>query len=192
MRECEIREALKKSLRKDLVDISGIIVEELSVCGGSARVDMAVIGPSLHGYEIKSEFDTFKRLNSQITYYNRCFEYVSLVVSNKHLDKALSICPTWWGIMEPITTNGEISFIEHKISLKNPAIDPNAIVQLLWKEEAADALSSLNNGASISRKRRKELWLDLVEQLEIDKLCSIVKEKLIARNNWRENFPYAL
>lgn len=192
MLEIEIREALIKKLDKEIVNNHGMVIEELSVCEGSARIDVAVIHSSLHGYEIKSEFDTFKRLKSQITHYNRCFEFVTLVVSKKHIKNALSTSPAWWGVIEANTINSKIIFIEHRGCSKNPAIDPNAIVQLLWKEEAADALRGLNKGASLSRKGRKELWSDLVEQFEIDKLCSIVKEKLIARNNWRDNFPYTL
>ena len=191
MNELTIRHALTQELTKDFVNCQGIIIDELSICGGLARIDIAVINSSFHGYEIKSQADTFRRLESQISYYNRCLEYVTLVISSNHVDKSFSICPDWWGITEVKSGENEIVFHEHRNCIKNPSIDPNAIVQLLWKEEAANALINVDNGARISGKTRKDLWIALVEQYELDQLCSIVKEKLLTRNNWRESIPCA-
>ena len=190
MNEIAIRHALIQELEKNPDNCHGIIIEELGICRGSARIDLAVINSSFHGYEIKSESDSFKRLESQILYYSRCFEYVTLVISSKHVGKSLSICPDWWGITEVKSKEGKIEFFEHTTCRKNPSIDPNAIVQLLWKEEAASALINVDNEAKTSGMTRTDLWMELVDRYELEQLCSVVKEKLISRNNWREHFLY--
>ncbi len=74
------------------------IIEEFGSCQGNARVDVAVINGSIHGYEIKSEKDTLKRPPIQKEYYNRTLDFVTLVCEETHLEKAEQIIPNWWGI----------------------------------------------------------------------------------------------
>ena len=190
MREKEIRLALKKDLYQSYPNKHGIIIDELAICEGSARIDIAVIGEHICGYEIKSEFDSFKRFASQAARYNRCFEYVTLVISSIHLQEALAKSPDWWSVTEVINADRQIEFIKRRVGFKNPSIDPNAVVQLLWRDEAAQILENVNKKKSVYKKRRKELWSDMVGHFDSDSLCKIVKNKLLNRVNWRDNLSY--
>ena len=69
LKDYDIRQALIKQIKKENqrhTDSSFRIIEELSVCDGDARVDIAVANGRLCGYGIKSDFDTFDRLPNQI------------------------------------------------------------------------------------------------------------------------------
>ncbi|MGV2481630.1 UNVERIFIED_CONTAM: hypothetical protein IGO34_33055, partial [Salmonella enterica subsp. enterica serovar Weltevreden] len=70
--ELEIRASLLRDLAvRDLAD--GHPREEFPLERGSARIDVALIGATLTGYEIKSDFDTFARFSNQIHANNRSF-----------------------------------------------------------------------------------------------------------------------
>src|SRR5690625_4537558 len=77
---------------------STIIVNELDVCYGAVIADMVVINGEIHGFEIKSERDTLERLPIQSKFYSKVFDTVTLVVSEKHIEKATKLVPDWWGI----------------------------------------------------------------------------------------------
>ena len=70
-------EVIRASLHRRLVakhqDEKGVVlIDELGLCKGSARVDLAVVGNQLHGYEIKSDRDSLRRLRTQAGYTARC------------------------------------------------------------------------------------------------------------------------
>lgn len=93
-----IRSTLQKKLTDEYcTDGDTIIVNELGICQGSARVDMAVVNGSLNGYEIKSDMDTLQRLPIQKEYYSQVFDNMVIVIGEKHLGflidvDNLSIC----------------------------------------------------------------------------------------------------
>jgi hypothetical protein len=99
MRDKDVRQALCDSVLAEIVksDDSTRIVHELGVCQGYSRIDVAAVNGKLWGFEIKSERDTLERLETQIGYYGRVFDYLTIVVADKHLDRAEGIIPANWG-----------------------------------------------------------------------------------------------
>src|ERR1700674_1251921 len=70
LRDSEIRAALRAKLHSiHSQDPETVVIDELSLCQGDARVDMAVVNGSLSGYEIKSDRDTLTRLPRQLAVY---------------------------------------------------------------------------------------------------------------------------
>jgi len=63
MRDIDVRRKLRVEVeRSHECEFDTLIVEELGLCQGIARVDLAVVNGSVHRYEIKSESDTLTRL----------------------------------------------------------------------------------------------------------------------------------
>ena len=60
MRDVDIRRALRTRVRDSDDMKEALVVDELGLCQGRARIDLAVVNSSLHGYEIKSERDTLR------------------------------------------------------------------------------------------------------------------------------------
>ena len=68
---------------------------------------------------------------------------------------------------------------------KNPNIDPNAIVQLLWKNEALEILKEIDFHKGMKNKARTIIWKHLVSSLSIDEIKRAVRQKLKSRKHWR-------
>src|SRR5713101_199447 len=100
MRDPEIRRQLRHRLENEFGnDPTALILDELGVCCGRVRADMAVVNGELKGFEIKSDQDTLLRLRSQASVYCRVFDTISIVVAARHLEKTRKIVPAWWGIL---------------------------------------------------------------------------------------------
>jgi hypothetical protein len=73
------------------------IAYELSLCD-AARADVVAIGRILEGWEIKSDLDNMLRLPHQVCIYSRVLNMAHLVTTERHMPRAKSMVPTWWGV----------------------------------------------------------------------------------------------
>jgi hypothetical protein len=64
-------------------------------------------------------------------------------------------------------------------------VDPRAVAQLLWRDEALAALKLRNLSKGALSKPRKVLWDRLVENVPAPELCAIVRNQLLTRPQWR-------
>lgn len=144
MRDRDVREALRhKVLAEHTRDPDTLVIDELGVAHGSARVDIAVVNGRLHGYEIKSDADTLLRLPNQALAYSAVFDRVTIVAGSKHADHLEAVVPAWWGIK--IATKGPrgaVNFAERRAPRRNPSIAPLELAQLLWRDEALAILEA--------------------------------------------------
>jgi hypothetical protein len=67
--------AIRPALRSRLLvehahDPETVLIEELGLRRGLVRVDIAVVNGLLHGYEIKSDRDSLRRLAKQVDVYS--------------------------------------------------------------------------------------------------------------------------
>lgn len=154
----------------------------MGLCLGATRVDVAVINGSLHGYEIKSDRDTLVRLPTQVEIYNRVLDYSTIVCGSKYLGKVADIVPEWWGITEVSGTGSKPVFVEHRAPSRNSTVDPLAIAQLLWRDEAAELLQCRGERVK-SKETRWNLW-DRLAELPLDDLQWCVRSQLKARPQW--------
>ncbi len=183
-----IRTALKHNLEiKHKGESHTKIVEELGLRHGAARVDIAVVNGSLHGYELKSDLDTLNRLPEQMKIYNSVLDKITLVVGKLHLHSAMKVIPDWWGvsIAKILKSNGKIVFCKIRKSEENPLKDSVAIAKLLWREEALDILEQLNHADGVRSKRRQIIYERLAEVLDQKTLRKKVRDCLFFRTNWR-------
>jgi hypothetical protein len=185
LRDFQIRSALRStlhSLHADEPDTA--IIDELSLCEGDARVDMAVVNGSFSGYEIKSDRDTLVRLPNQLAAYELCFDTMTMVVGLRHVKQCMATLPQWWGVWEAVSTEDGVKFGCWRQPTANRKITPQRVVQLLWKAELREALQEI--GAQTPTKfSRRELWAALVSAVPPQKLFQIVRSRLRARGDWR-------
>lgn len=185
LRDSEIRAEVRKHLQKIHADEPDTaIIDELSICQGDARVDVAVVNGSLSGYEIKSDRDTLLRLPGQSSAYELCFNSMTIVAGASHVDDCYAAVPEWWGIWEAVRIEDIVCINPKREPQDNPSIDPRRVVQLLWREEASSALDSL--GIKMPAKfPRRELWAALLAATTREQLFKIVRETIRARGDWR-------
>lgn len=66
---------------------------------GSNKADVIILNGSFTVYEIKSQYDTFKRLDKQIQSYCEAFEYVNIVITPSQLETILFRLPKNVGLI---------------------------------------------------------------------------------------------
>jgi hypothetical protein len=157
------------------------VVDELGLCRGRARVDLAVVNGSIHGYEIKSERDSLRRLELQVEIYGQVFDRATLVVADKHLPVAKKQVPDWWRILSVSSNAGRIEFQEIRNGCSNPSRNPRALVELLWLEDAVDFLSQRRSIRGLRGKPRRVVWDEICKFFDLDEIAAAVRSHIKAR-----------
>ncbi len=185
LKDCDIRGTLIDELNRINAQHDYRIIEEMTVCDGEARVDVAVANGRLCGYEIKSDADTLERLSLQQKCYDRTFDTISIVVGEKFKDKIETHVPEHWGIYIA-SENMDGCKIRKKRSAKvNKNIDASALLELLWKEEVVSLLK--NAGIKgISGKNRRVLRQMVMDNISLKQVKEFTRETIKSRKNWRD------
>lgn len=174
--------AVRDALRCRLLGEAGGVTEavaEFWVPRSQARADLAVIGESMDGFEIKTAQDTLRRLPWQASAYARVFDRCTVVVAAKHQVRVLEMLPEWWGVTV-VSVNRTVAFTEIRAAGSNPAVDAETLVRLLWRDEAMTALTAVGLRPD-KRSSRGSLWKDLLE-LPLAELRSVVRRAILQRD----------
>ena len=188
MTDKDIRTALKAELmRRYAKDNNALVLDEVGIRHGAARIDLVVVNHRLHGYEIKSDRDRLRRLPDQIRAYSSLMDRVTLVVGYRHAYEALKMVPEWWGVRlaETKKQSGAVLLSGARPARNNPNVDLNAVVALLWRGEALAILEEMGAAGGLSSKGRSEIYKRLVELSDPDLLCSRIRQQLKHRKSWR-------
>lgn len=182
IRDAEVRPALRTYLQKEeSAYSSALVIEELGLCQGRARIDLLTVSGVLHGYEIKSNRDRLTRLASQAATYGRVLDRVTLVACPQHVDAALQLVPVWWGVLVIRGSVEAVTLDSIRPAAENPAQDPRALVELLWRDEALELLAHHNATAGVLSKPRPAVWDRVCEVLDVTEIRSAVRHRLKAR-----------
>lgn len=90
-------------IKKLLAFSDNIVAFEMSI--GKSRIDICRINGHSYAYEIKTQYDTFERLSSQMSDYIDTFERVYLVIPSELRDEAALHIPDECGIITYRYTN---------------------------------------------------------------------------------------
>lgn len=186
-KEEHLREALHRSpILSQFEEPNTLVLDELVVRQGLARIDVAVLNGKLLGFEIKSQSDSLRRLPRQMEHYNQVFDQMSLVASSCHLEKSINLIPDWWGIVKA-PDNRPMQLEVVRKSKPNPHQDPLAIAQFLWRWEALSELEERDMDWGVRSKKRIEICMRLAENLSLEEVKSVVLNRLKERENWRSD-----
>ncbi len=165
---------------------NSIVIDELGVAHGKNRIDIAVVNGCIHGYEIKSSKDNLLRFPSQLQAFAKCFEKLSVVSAENHLEELIEKTPEWCGIIlaEKGSRDG-ISFSTIRRSKKNPNVDIMAMAHFLWKKETVELLASLGADKEMLKGARINLYNNLSKMITIHELSSKIKSLFMCREEWR-------
>ncbi len=182
VRDPEIRGALARELRRSRV-LAGhaVAVQELGLCRSEVLVDVAVVNGRLHGFEIKSDFDTLRRLEGQARTYGLVLDRATLVVGARHLERARSLVPDWWGLMLVEGDGPKPAVSSIRPPADNPARCARALAELLWMNETRVLLERRGAIRGCSGKPRRVLWDRLCEVYSLREIASFVRAQLKVR-----------
>lgn len=177
-----IRVALRSRVRQQYRRASGtVLLEELGLCRGFARVDLAVVNGLMHGYEIKSDRDSLRRLSSQVEAYGKVFDRLTLVVGDRHVADAKKTLPSWWGVIRASSSTDGPKFQVLRLPKQNPLRDARALVELLWAEDAIALLEARGAARGVRGKPKRYLWDRIAQEVRIEVIAAAVRRQLKAR-----------
>lgn len=189
MRDIDIRQALLgRLLQAHKKDNDTKIVQEMGVWAGTVRIDVAVLNGEMSGYELKSDSDTLTRLPLQADLYSKVFDRMTLVVGSKHLDKAVALIPSWWGIISATVSESGVKLRRVRTSRRNVNHEPYLVAELLRKDEAIVLLDQYGLAAGWRSKRVKLIHERLAREIPVRELSKRVLCALKNRQDWlRQN-----
>lgn len=185
LKDYDMRPILINKINKQNLMHNFRIIEELSVCDGGARVDLAVANGRLIGYEIKSDADSLDRLENQIDCYNKTFDRIIIVVGEKFKDGISAHIPDYWGIYVISKKNDSSpSFFVVRPAKANPNVDKGSLLSLLWKNEIYSILRS-KNISGLSKLNLRNLRSIAESKLTKSEIRNYTRETLKLRTEWR-------
>ncbi len=186
LNEREMRSFLINRIYQTQSSSDSVLIEELDLCIGEARIDLAIVNGKSLGIEIKSDRDTLNRLPKQIEVYSKVFDRVDIVSGSKLLRSILSSVPDWWGVATVTKSNrGNLKYSRIKYCRKNPNKDPLSNAQLLWKNEILDFFKRKALDSKFKYKSKEILLNTLVEKFPKTEVFSHVNFCLKNRKDWR-------
>jgi hypothetical protein len=155
----------------------GIYVDELPT--GSTRADVVhITSDFMHGYEVKGDGDTLQRVENQLRCYAEVYDFVTFIVTEKHLAKLLPLLPEWVGVL----VAGKENLRTHRPALYNATVAPAPLACLLLLEEVKQFLMA-RGLPGVSQLRRAQV-LNLLRTnytIPLSSLAQFARERLILR-----------
>lgn len=103
---------------------------------GKSKADFILINGKAVVYEIKTELDNFDRLESQLSNYYKAFNYVCLVTSESHFERAYKLLKDTDAGIYVLTKKGTISSALKQEPVRNDSsLDYSAIFKVMRKYE---------------------------------------------------------
>lgn len=168
------RFSFKKSPEKN------VTIFELNA--GKSRADLCVINGKSMVFEIKTEFDTFNRLENQLSDYAKYFEYIYLIIPEEKVQIVLKSLEKKVGIISYRKNRlGNIVFKENQSPLLNEGIDPKEQLSQLTKKQ----LCSIIEPSNLSKERLINFVRTLKTPEEINELYKkLIKQKYFYKWNF--------
>ena len=157
--------------------LGGVYIDELPT--GTTRADVVHITEHfMHGYEVKGDGDTLQRVANQLRCYGEVYDFVTFIVTAKHLPKLLPLLPEWVGVLVA-TTNG---LQPHRAAGYNATVERAPIAKLLLLEEVKQFLLARGlTGVSTLRSREISHFLRTTQLVPLACLAQYVRARLMAR-----------
>ena len=150
---------------------------------GRAVADVVMITPGLlYGIEIKSDADTYARLEKQVRNYNWYYDRNIIVAGSSHAHHVSEHVPAWWGIITVETDNkGRPDFYILRKPDVNPRVKDQRKISILWRPELAHLLE-INHLPKYREKSKAFVQEKLLEKVAPDILWPQVCEELFERD----------
>ncbi|WAT26314.1 sce7726 family protein [Pseudomonas sp. GXZC] len=146
---------------RKMVD-DAVIINEMVVANWSRRADIAVANGRLYGFEIKSQFDSLKRLPGQLESFQQYFDKVLVVAAPKFISAIQRDYPEHIGILEVSAASGRPRLRQVRAGRINEVKDVAKLTSLITKIELERFLRAGGVGgiANLSRAEMVKMCSD--------------------------------
>ena len=139
---------------------------------GQSRADIVMVVPdALYGIEIKSDADSYVRLERQIQDYDLYYDYNYVVVGTKHGAHIAEHVPEHWGIITVEQTETGIDFYRMREPKLNPGMQWTNKIEILWRPELAH-IQELNEMPAYKAKSKRFVADKIVIRLTQSKVSN--------------------
>lgn len=182
LKDKDIREPLFDFLEDTYGKIR--IIEEKTM--GKSRADVVMVTEqAIVGIEIKSDADSYERLERQIKDYNGYFDYNIVAVGTKHALSIKEHVPEWWGIITVEEVEGKIDFYYYRKPLLNmqgrAATRLKRQLAFLWRLELAH-IQEMNEMPKYKACSKKFVQDKILEKIEPELLKKQICNELFERD----------
>lgn len=151
---------------------------------GNSIADMVMFNGESKAFEIKTEYDTSRRLDKQMEDYKRFFDKCYIVVPKNRLEEYYNIVEPTTGIITMSRDNGRIILKEVRSANQNKHFDPEALISCLRTEEYKNITLSL--GVSLDGVAGYDMYTfcyNVISQADSDKLRRFFLREVKKRKN---------
>ena len=150
---------------------------------GSARADVVMITPEiLYGIEIKSDADTYTRLEKQVKNYDWYYDRNIIVVGTSHAAHVREHVPGWWGVITvELDADGSVDFYILREVTDNPKVKEKRKITILWRTEL-NRLLEKNSLPKYKEKSKQFVQDKLLEKVSPEILWPQAYEELFERD----------
>lgn len=174
----DIREPLFEFLEETCGKIR--IFEEKRI--GRSRADiMMVTRDALVGLEIKSDADTYARLERQIRDYDQFYDYNYIVAGTSHALHVREHVPEWWGVITVEPEQGAADFYVWRKAAKNPGCNWKKKLGLLWRPELSH-IQELNEMPKYKQKSKEFVIDKILQKVPKQRLGAQISQELFERD----------
>ncbi len=175
-----------KDIREGLFDFldetygKNRILEEKRI--GRSRADVVMVTlTAIYGIEIKSDADTYTRLERQIRDYDRFYDYNYVVAGSRHAMHIEEHVPESWGIITVDELDGQADFYILRRPTENPKLQWKRKLSLLWRPELAH-IQKLNHMHLYKQKSKEFVIGKILEKVPLEILGIQMCEELFQRD----------
>jgi hypothetical protein len=157
--------------------LGGVRIDELPT--GTTRADVVHITEHfMHGYEVKGDGDTLQRVANQLRCYGEVYDFVTFIVTEKHLPKLLPLLPEWVGVQVASAEGLRL----HRAAAYNATVALAPLSRLILLEDVKQFLLARGlAGASTLRRAEIGRFLRTTNTVPLSALAQYVRERLMAR-----------
>ena len=156
------------------------IIEEKQT--GKARADAVMVTvDELIGIEIKSDADTYTRLENQVKYYDWYYDRNYVVVGTSHAQHIAEHVPAWWGIITAEREADRIDFYEMRQPQVNPKRKMKRKITLLWRPELV-RIQKRNHLPAYKEKAKKFVQERILAKIPEEQLHREISRELFERD----------
>lgn len=150
-----------------------------------SRADLAFINGSSYVYEIKTEYDDFVRLESQLNDYKKLFEYLYVIVPKSDVSSVKALTDSKIGVISYYKNRlNNVAFTYERKASFNNKIEPYSQLTTLTKKE----LLTLNNKGNDYSFDKEDLISNLTSSLSNEEINTIYKKSI--KDKYYEQWNY--
>lgn len=175
-------EIINKLLLKQFAGTQTIAFNEFRVV--DSIVDLAMFNGVSKAFEIKTEYDSKKRLSHQLDTYAKLFQECYLVIPEELFDHYTADISDNIGIVVMYIEKGQIKLRTERNAIRNTVVDPDILIRSVRCKEYKNIIKTyFGNIPEVSCYEMFDTCLDLMYQIPSDELHSLFLKEIKSRAN---------